>query len=585
MTFRAKPVVKRAHRPAWEAQDRRNFYLNVGFGLIVILAIVILAIAAGLSYYNDHLASVGSVNGESISKDAFKDRLNVDTWRLKEQESRISTALLAGRLTEAQGAAQQQTIKQQRDQLSAISLERLIDARLQASLAATEGVTATPDDIDARLIVEATTPEQRHAWGIEVAPVTDLGAIGPTAAQTAEAKAKADAALKSIQGGKPWEDVAKTVSTDASTAPQAGDLGWVGADDSRADEAFLKAVFAAPVNTPTEVVEGSDGVFRIGRVSEVAETSVDSAYQAKLQNDGVNLDRYREVVAADVIHDKLQTKIVADVTGAGPQRDVSEIYISEAAAGLGADAIKVRHILYSPKGDPAGAATVPDTDPTWAAAQAQAMATYVRLKDKPNLFDAIARKESQEGAAQGPTGTGGKLPYFDSTSPIDKAFKAAILAPGLKAGDLLPPVKSSFGWHVIQVMYRPTDTDQLKSLKDQSDNKGADFAVLARDTSEARSAGNGGDIGWIAKGQFDDALTAAIVGTPIGKTSDVVTVAGDGSYLFKVAAEESRTPEGRQLQELTSTAFSRWYDAKKSAAVITRDESITTPATTTPATR
>ena len=35
MTFRAKPVVKRAHRPAWEAQDRRNFYLNVGFGLIV----------------------------------------------------------------------------------------------------------------------------------------------------------------------------------------------------------------------------------------------------------------------------------------------------------------------------------------------------------------------------------------------------------------------------------------------------------------------------------------------------------------------------------------------------------------------
>ena len=55
MTFRAKPVVKRAHRPAWEAQDRRNFYLNVGFGLIVLLALIILGIAVGLSYYNDHL--------------------------------------------------------------------------------------------------------------------------------------------------------------------------------------------------------------------------------------------------------------------------------------------------------------------------------------------------------------------------------------------------------------------------------------------------------------------------------------------------------------------------------------------------
>ena len=69
MTFRAKPVVKRDHRPAWETQDRRNFYLNLGFGLIVVLALVILGIAAGLSYYNDHLASVGSVDGQSISKD------------------------------------------------------------------------------------------------------------------------------------------------------------------------------------------------------------------------------------------------------------------------------------------------------------------------------------------------------------------------------------------------------------------------------------------------------------------------------------------------------------------------------------
>ena len=76
MTFRAKPVVKRAHRPAWEAQDRRNFYLNVGFGLIVLLALLILGIAIGLSYYNDHLASVGSVNGQSISKDELRDRVH-----------------------------------------------------------------------------------------------------------------------------------------------------------------------------------------------------------------------------------------------------------------------------------------------------------------------------------------------------------------------------------------------------------------------------------------------------------------------------------------------------------------------------
>ena len=47
MTFRAKPVVKRSHKPAWESQDRRNLYLNIGFGVVVALAVLILLIAAG----------------------------------------------------------------------------------------------------------------------------------------------------------------------------------------------------------------------------------------------------------------------------------------------------------------------------------------------------------------------------------------------------------------------------------------------------------------------------------------------------------------------------------------------------------
>ena len=122
-------------------------------------------------------------------------------------------------------------------------------------------------------------------------------------------------------------------------------------------------------------------------------------------------------------------------------------------------------------------------------------------------------------------------------------------------------------------MYHPTDAEHMKELKTEADG-GKDFAILARDNSEAPSAGLGGDLGWVAKGQLVDQLTNAIFATPIGKTSDVVTVAGDGTYLFKVLAEETRTPEGRQLDELKSTAFSRWYDSKKSSVVITRDETI-----------
>ena len=81
MTFRAKPVVKRTHKAQWESQDRRNFYTNLAFGLVVLAAVLILLFAAGLSWYNTHLASVGSVDGQSITKDDFKDRYLAEQFR------------------------------------------------------------------------------------------------------------------------------------------------------------------------------------------------------------------------------------------------------------------------------------------------------------------------------------------------------------------------------------------------------------------------------------------------------------------------------------------------------------------------
>ncbi len=224
---------------------------------------------------------------------------------------------------------------------------------------------------------------------------------------------------------------------------------------------------------------------------------------------------------------------------------------------------------------PSQASTVDAADPAWEAAHQKALAAYVRVKQNPELFDAVARAESDEEQAKGVTGSGGKLPFFDSKSSVDAAFLAAIMEPNLKPGDILGPIKSAFGWHIIQVMYRPTDLDHLTALKAQAD-KGDDFALLARDNSEASTSGVGGDIGWVVRGEFDEQIANAIFATPIGKTSEVVAVKDDGTYLFKVVAEETRTPEGRQLAQLSDTTFSKWYDAKKSAITITRDESIST---------
>jgi parvulin-like peptidyl-prolyl isomerase len=119
MTFRAKPVVKRAPKPSWESRDRRNFYLNLGFALVVAAAVLILAVAVALSYYNDNLASVGTVDGQTITKSELRDRVLVEGWRLAEADRRIATQKALGRLTQAQADSQTQVVTQQRDQLVA----------------------------------------------------------------------------------------------------------------------------------------------------------------------------------------------------------------------------------------------------------------------------------------------------------------------------------------------------------------------------------------------------------------------------------------------------------------------------------
>ena len=579
MTFRAKPVVKRSPRPSFENRDRRNFLLNVGFGLVVLAAVAILAIAVAVTYYNDHLVSVAKVDGQAISKDELRDRALVETWRLDEADRRIRTQTVAGRLTQAQADAQAQIVSQQRQQIVAIALERLIDDRIQTKLAPAEGVAVADAEIDARLLKEATTPEVRHAWLIEVAPELTSGAVEPTPAQTAAAKTKADAALRDLQGGKSWEDVARTVSTDTSTAAQAGDLGWLQADDSRADEAYLGAIFKAALNEPTAVIPGADGILRIGRVTEISPEAVDDAYQAKLKNDNVDLVQYRAVVRGDVIRQKLEDKIVADATKPGPQRQVQEILIRAGDPNVPPEGVKVRHILYSPKDDPEAASKgdIPADDPSWMEAATQATAAYEKIKADPSLFDSVARAQSDEMSARGVTGSGGKLPgYVTTDSGLVDEFKTAVLKLGLKDGEVIPPFKSSFGWHVVQIMYHPTDEAHLKKLKADADG-GADFGALARDNSEADTAGAGGDLGWVARGQLAEAKITAIFATPVGKTSEVITVPDDGAYLYKVLAEEVRTPEGRQLDEIKQSAFRDWYDKKKASVVIERDPAIASP--------
>lgn len=568
MTSRPKQGSTRSR--SWEDRDRRSMLLNVGFGLTILAALLLLLVALAASWYNDHLSAAATVNGQTITKDAFVKQVAVNEFRADYQTRRLRALLAANQIRPTDADTRQAIIEQRLQQIEAISLEQLIDGTVQAELATQEGVIITEDDVTQRVTDEATTPELRHAWMIAVTPELESGKSLPTEEAKLAAKATAEKALADLKAGGDWDAIAKEVSTDASAA-QAGDIGFID-EASSLDTAFRAALMAAAKDTPTEVVEGADGTFRVGRVTEILDPVVDTTLEQQVKDKGIDVADFRAALRRDLTRDRLEETVLAPYLAEGPQRDVQQIYLGESQSETGPGAVRVRHILYSPNGDPSTASTVAEDDPAWADAEAKAKASYEKLKTDVSQFDAIARAESDEGAART---SGGKLPYFSADDAIDPDFWAAISAEGLQPGQLLEPVKSAFGWHVIQVQRFPPDADFATSLKDDITAGTLTFEDAARDYSDAVGAEQGGLLGWVAKGQLAKALEDAIFAGTIGQLTDPVTVEGDGIYLFRPRAEETRAPSEDQEAELRGTIFADWYATEKDAFEVTRDPAIT----------
>jgi parvulin-like peptidyl-prolyl isomerase len=566
MTLRARPVARRRGRAGWDSGDRRNTLINAGFFIAIAISILILIGYAGWSWYDDHFGAAATVNGQVITKDDVRNRLKIETFRLDYVSSRINTLLAKGRVSQSDAQQQLQFISQRKDQLANLTVDRLVDTVLMGKLAADDGITVTDADIDKEISGEATIGEMRHVWMIAVEPETDPVTDKPSDEQKRLALTKAQQALGRLARGESWEDVARTVDT-TGLAQQAGDLGWL-QKESGYDQKFMDAVFAADLNKPTAVVEGDDGVYRIGRATEQAAEDVDSTFETQVQNAGIQMADYRLAAKTDVIRQKLSDKVVADLQQPGKQRHVLEIYLPEnQGSSTGPEpGVKVRWIVFAPNDKTEGAADVPATDPSWAQAKADANAAYATLKADPTKFDAMARATSDEASART---TGGKQPWIYPATQIDTAIKNAVLADGLTNGQLLAPVKGDIGWYVIQFMRPEGDGDDafLSDLKGRLTTD-ATFEQAAKDYSEGKEAGAGGDLGWIMPGQLSGDVDKAVFDTTVGSTSDVVTVSSDGTYLLRILAEETKNPTADQLKVIKDSGFSYWYTKQKEAATI-----------------
>jgi parvulin-like peptidyl-prolyl isomerase len=573
MTLRARPVARRRGRAGWDSGDRRNSLINAGFFLAIGISILILVGYAGWSWYDDHFGAAATVDGQVITKDDLRNRLKIESFRLDYVSSRIQTLQALGRLSSSDAQGQLQFIAQRRNQLASLTLDRLVDNLLQAKLATDDGISVTDADIDKQLTDEATIGEMRHVWMISVEPEVDDVTGEATDEAKKTAKTTATQALGKLNQGQSWEDVARVTDT-TGLAQQAGDLGWL-QKESGYDEKFMEAVWALGPNTPSAVIEGDDGVFRIGRYTDSAPEQVDGTFQQQIESAGIQIADYRVAAKGDAVRSKLSDKVIADMQQPGAQRHVLEIFLPDnPGSGAGNEpGVKVRWIVFAPKDKTEGADKVPADDPAWAQARADANAAFATLRVDPKKFDAMARSTS-DGTSdeQSAKTTGGKQPWIYATTAIDTAIKNAVLADGLTEGQVLPPVKGEIGWYVIQFL-RPEGDGDVAFLTDLSATLTSDalFMQAAKDWSEGKDAGSGGDIGWIMPGELSDTsaeLDAAVTDTTIGSNSEVISVQSGGTYLLRILGEDTKTPTEDQVKWIKAGGFNYWYAQKKGDASI-----------------
>ena len=146
-------------------------------------------------------------------------------------------------------------------------------------------------------------------------------------------------------------------------------------------------------------------------------------------------------------------------------------------------------------------------------------------------------------------------------------FKAGIA--GLKIGELSEPVKTQFGYHIIEITgSRTTAGDQANQLVTALRADPSQFAQLAKEQSEdASTASKGGDLGWVIPYQFEKERMDAIRNlTQPNQISDPIET-DTGYYIFKlVAPAELRWVPTDQLATVRQGGFNRWLTEIRDAA-------------------
>jgi peptidyl-prolyl cis-trans isomerase SurA len=189
-------------------------------------------------------------------------------------------------------------------------------------------------------------------------------------------------------------------------------------------------------------------------------------------------------------------------------------------------------------------------------------------------FESLARANSQSSdKAQG--GRMGLKPL----SRYPELFVHAV--ENARVGDLVGPVKSGAGFHLIKVIEQKENNLMLSSnqthvrhillrasgqnsintirvkmyeIKKRLDNKEVDFAQVAKSLSQDGTAERGGDLGWVGAGAFVPEFEEVMNHLKVGEISDPV-VTRFGVHLIEVLERRMNTMSAKEQRDWARNAL------------------------------
>ena len=166
----------------------------------------------------------------------------------------------------------------------------------------------------------------------------------------------------------------------------------------------------------------------------------DAAFQEALKQQNMTIDQLKASLRERELLNKTAEAVTKDVTV--PEAEIASYYEEHKDEFAEPETRTTRHILISP-GDPADTETEP-TDAEWEAARVEAEAVRGRIANGED-FATVAREVSDDPGSKDQGGDLGEV----AKGVMVPAFEEAVFS--LKVGELSLPIKTQFGYHLIEV--------------------------------------------------------------------------------------------------------------------------------------